>query len=170
MCYRTSLCLTYDDDAYERGGLPVAGGDYAAKVVIIRQSFSHGHAYYDRQGLDHVAVMSVCAVEDPLVTRQAGKHDTYAREADLSALRDKWRFILRLAATKRHRRLVLSLIGCGKQQNPPQEVARIFREVASESEFWGGWFEKVIFAVSPLTESRDEVLKAARSELEGFVV
>ena len=111
------------------------GGDYAAKVVIIRQTFSHGCPYYDRRRLDHVAVMSVCAIEDLLVTRQAGKHETYAREADLFTLRDKWRFILRLAATKRHRRLVPSLLGCEKQKIPPREVARIFREVASESEF-----------------------------------
>ena len=169
LCYRTSLSLTYDNDEYERNGLPIAGGDYASKVVIIRQSVSHGHAYYDRQELDHVAVVSVCALERPDVTRQVDKYDTYARRSDCSTLMEKWRFILRLAASKRHRRLVLSLVGCGKQKNPPRDVAKIFKQVASEPEFCGGWFEKVIFAISPLTESRDEILQAARSELDGFV-
>ena len=169
LCYRTSLSLNYDDDEYERNGLPIAGGDYASKVVIVRQSVSHGHAYYDRQELDHVAVLSVCALERPDVIRQPDKHNTYAKRSDCVPLMDKWRFILRLAASKRHHRLVLSLIGCGKQRNPPRDVARIFKQVASEPKFCGGWFEKVVFAISPLTESRDKILQVARSELDGFV-
>jgi uncharacterized protein (TIGR02452 family) len=37
-------------------------------------------------------------------------------------------------------------MGCGAFQNPPAEVARIYKEVLEESE-WNGLFEEIMFAV-----------------------
>jgi uncharacterized protein (TIGR02452 family) len=37
-------------------------------------------------------------------------------------------------------------MGCGAFQNPPAEVARIYKEVLEESE-WNGVFEEIMFAV-----------------------
>jgi uncharacterized protein (TIGR02452 family) len=37
-------------------------------------------------------------------------------------------------------------MGCGAFQNPPSEVARIYKEVLEEPE-WNGVFEEIVFAV-----------------------
>jgi uncharacterized protein (TIGR02452 family) len=37
-------------------------------------------------------------------------------------------------------------MGCGAFQNPPSEVARIYKEVLEETE-WNGVFEEIVFAV-----------------------
>ncbi|ODH12615.1 hypothetical protein ACO22_08088 [Paracoccidioides brasiliensis] len=57
------------------------------------------------------------------------------------------RIILRLAAWKRHRKIVLGALRCGAVRNPPEEVASCWAEVFAEPEFRGGWWEKVVFAV-----------------------
>ena len=61
--------------------------------------------------------------------------------------KDKMRLCLRMAATKGHTMLVLGAIGCGAFRNPPQEIVACWLEVLSESEFAGGWFKEIWFAV-----------------------
>lgn len=41
---------------------------------------------------------------------------------------------------------VLGAMGCGAFQNPPLEVARIYKEVLDEEE-WSGVFDEIVFAV-----------------------
>jgi uncharacterized protein (TIGR02452 family) len=71
----------------------------------------------------------------------------FADPAARELTKDKMRRCLRLAAAKGHTMLVLGAIGCGAFRNPPQEVADCWLEVLSESEFAGGWFKEIWFAV-----------------------
>ncbi|KAL1842104.1 hypothetical protein VTJ49DRAFT_5983 [Mycothermus thermophilus] len=71
----------------------------------------------------------------------------FADPAARELTKDKMRLCLRMAATKGHTMLVLGAIGCGAFHNPPQEVAQCWLEVLNESEFAGGWFKEIWFAV-----------------------
>jgi hypothetical protein len=71
----------------------------------------------------------------------------FADPAARELTKDKMRLCLRMAAANGHTMLVLGAIGCGAFRNPPQEVADCWLEVLSESEFAGGWFKEIWFAV-----------------------
>lgn len=63
-----------------------------------------------------------------------------------AATRLKVRAVPRIAARHDHSDLVLSAVGCGAFRNPPQHVARLFRETLTEEEF-GGVFRRILFAI-----------------------
>ncbi|KAM7187278.1 DUF2263 domain containing protein [Naviculisporaceae sp. PSN 640] len=71
----------------------------------------------------------------------------FAREEDRDLTKDKMRLCLRMAASNGHTMLVLGAIGCGAFRNPPKEIASCWMEVLKETEFAGGWFKEVWFAV-----------------------
>lgn len=71
----------------------------------------------------------------------------FAEDGDVELTREKIRVVLRIAALKGHRKLVLGAMGCGAFGNPPKEVAECFLEVLQEEEFQGGWWEDLVFAV-----------------------
>lgn len=71
----------------------------------------------------------------------------FANPADRVLTKDKMRLCLRMAAIKGHTMLVLGAIGCGAFRNPPREIANCWLEVLSETEFAGGWFKEIWFAV-----------------------
>lgn len=71
----------------------------------------------------------------------------FADPAARELTKDKMRLCLRMAGAKGHTMLVLGAIGCGAFRNPPQEVADCWMEVLQESEFAGGWFKEIWFAV-----------------------
>lgn len=56
------------------------------------------------------------------------------------------RQIFRILAKHHITHCVLGAMGCGAFQNPPSEVARIYKEVLEETE-WNGVFEEIVFAV-----------------------
>lgn len=64
---------------------------------------------------------------------------------DHALLRQKARCVLHVAAEQRHDALVLGAFGCGYFRNPPQAVARVFRELL-DTEF-AGTFAVVVFAI-----------------------
>ncbi|KAK4130489.1 hypothetical protein BT67DRAFT_343245, partial [Trichocladium antarcticum] len=71
----------------------------------------------------------------------------FADPAARDLTKDKMRLCLRMAATKGHAMLVLGAIGCGAFGNPPHEIVACWSEVLGESEFAGGWFKEIWFAV-----------------------
>ena len=62
--------------------------------------------------------------------------------------------MLREMAGKGHTNLVLGALGCGAFQNPPELVARLFKEVFQEEEFKGR-FESVDFAILKASYDQD---------------
>lgn len=120
--------LTFDCDHLNQHNLPLSGGVYAAKVVIMRTSLGEGHAYHNftsPNDLDYISVLTVASSRSHTAASQA--------------LKEKRRYILRLAARKCHRRLILSM--------PYSALMVPFKEIAAGSEFRGGWFDGVVIAV-----------------------
>ena len=85
--------------------------------------------------------------DDVKVSTEAKRKPVYAKEEDRDLTKIKMRLSLRIAAKHGHRKLVLGALGCGAFRNPPEEVAKLWREILSEEEFTGGWWDNVVFAV-----------------------
>ena len=155
LCYRTSLYLTLKHRFY-----PMApkAAIYSPTVVVVRDSISNQHRLLDLSQITHlpvVSVVSMAALRDPAVLRRVGDgREIYAEPADRELMRAKMRMVLRVAAAKGHRRLVLGALGCGAFGNPRGEVVGLWKEVLLEPEFGGGWWEEVVFAV--LDTNRDQ--------------
>ena len=137
-------------------------GLYTPDVVIIRSDMASGHMLWSPtvppQNLPVVSVLSIAAIRRPRVKRivlntprsrdeEVIKKEVFVNDADRNLTKDKMRICLRMAAIHGHRRLVLGALGCGAFRNPKQEVADCWAEVFQESEFQGGWWERVVFAV-----------------------
>lgn len=172
LCFRSSLVLSLKADFYP---IPENGAIYSPNVVIIRDAWSRGHKLLD-QSADHlpvVSVISVAAIRRPRITtirtdtaaasggqgRRVNQNGdlsasgrpalkaVYANEEDRELMKTKMRISLRISAKYGHRKLVLGALGCGAFRNPPAEVATLWKEVLSEAEFRGGWWDDVVVAV-----------------------
>jgi uncharacterized protein (TIGR02452 family) len=154
ICYRSSLYLSLYKRYYPLGPTSAI---YTPSVVIIRDAYGDGHQLItDRQPseLDVVSIVSIAALRRPETTRaqkiidgHISERDVFAKPKDRELTKQKMRLTLRVAASHGHTRLVLGALGCGAFKNPSEEVAMCWREVLGESEFQGGWFEHVVFAV-----------------------
>ena len=147
LCYRSSLSFTLKLRFYP---IPEFGGIYSPTVVVIRESMAQGHNLLDLtrpEDLPVVSCVSVAAIRDPYIVRDAAGRERYRRSRDRDTMKEKMRVVLRIAALTRHRRLVLGALGCGAFGNPNVEVAQCWKEVFEEREFGGGWWETVMFAV-----------------------
>ncbi|KAL8771208.1 MAG: hypothetical protein Q9209_003379 [Squamulea sp. 1 TL-2023] len=148
LCYRTSLYLTLNHRFY-----PMAekAAIYSPTVVVIRESLEKQHRLLDLERLDQlpvVSVVSMAAIRDPsVVQRISDGLESYADPPDRELMRAKIRLVLRVAAAKGHRQLVLGALGCGAFGNPRGEVVNLWKEVFLEPEFNGGWWKDVVFAV-----------------------
>ncbi|KAL8727424.1 MAG: hypothetical protein Q9181_005723 [Wetmoreana brouardii] len=148
LCYRSSLSFTLKRRFYPMSDRSTI---YSPTVVIMRESLSKGHKLLDlgQPGkLPVVSVVSMAALRDPPVQRRLGDgEETYRNSYDRALMRSKIRMILRVAAAKNHRKLVLGALGCGAFGNPRGEVVSLWKQVFAEPEFSGGWWEDVVFAV-----------------------
>lgn len=164
LCYRSSLALSLHKRYYpwkQRMGI------YTPDVVIIRSDIPSGHKLYVPEiapaHLPVVSVLSIAAPRCPEVRHiqvtttttattpgmatQVVDRAVFKDPAVRTLVKDKMRLCLRMAASHGHRRLVLGALGCGAFRNPRREVAHCWEEVLGESEFAGGWWEEVWFAV-----------------------
>ena len=172
MCYRSSLSFTLKFKYYP---IPEAGGIYSPTVVVIRENRSSGHGLMDLSKPDNLPVfscVSVAAIRGPAIEKDANGNERYKRTRDREIMKEKMRVVLRSAAVKEHRVLVLGALGCGAFANPKGEVVECWKEVFSESEFQGGWWEQIVFAVmeSGGTKDGDDNYGVFYKGLDGMMV
>lgn len=172
MCYRSSLSFTLK---YRYYPIPEAGGIYSPTVVVIRENRSSGHGLMDLSKPDDLPVfscVSVAAIRGPPIEKDAGGGERYRLQGDRELMKEKMRVVLRMAAARAHRVLVLGALGCGAFANPRGEVVECWKEVFSESEFQGGWWEQVVFAVmeSGGTKGGDDNFGVFYKGLDGMMV
>jgi hypothetical protein len=154
ICYRTSLSLSLHSKYYP---IPALGAIYTPSTVVIRTSWSKGHALMkDTKAIDLpiLSTISIAALRRPKTRGIRDPNDRsillrygYENHADRTLTKSKMRLCLRLAASQGHTRLILGALGCGAFRNPTEEVALCWWEVLQEPEFGGGWWESVVFAV-----------------------
>ncbi|RGP78097.1 hypothetical protein FLONG3_3775 [Fusarium longipes] len=155
LCYRSSLYLSLHRRYYP---WKQSMGIYTPDVVIVRSDQSSGHNLLtpgvQATELPVVSVISIAALRAPPVTKATGRaqgrpatETVFAKQSDRELTKRKMRLCLRIAAHRKHKLLVLGALGCGAFRNPPREIARCWLEVLKETEFQGGWWEEVWFAV-----------------------
>ncbi|KAF3768921.1 hypothetical protein M406DRAFT_231778, partial [Cryphonectria parasitica EP155] len=152
LCYRSSLSLSLHKHYYP---WDADQGVYTHDVVIIRSSASEDHKLLapdiPAADLPVVSVVSIAAVRCPKVSEvqslAGDKRKVFADSEDRDLTKRKMRLGLRVAAAKGHDCLVLGALGCGAFRNPVEEVADAWKEVLEETEFAGGWWREIWFAV-----------------------
>ncbi len=69
---------------------------------------------------------------------------------DIKKLEHKIELILQVAHKTSHDSIVLGALGCGAWKNPPEHVAKIFRQVLEKNV---GVFKKIVFAILTATDT-----------------
>lgn len=155
MCYRSSLPFTLKTRFYP---IPEAGAIYSPTVVVIRENMAQGHDLLDfsqPEDLPVVSCVSVAAIRGPDIVCDTAGRERYRYKQDREMMKEKMRVVLRIAAVRKHRTLVLGALGCGAFGNPREEVVQCWKEIFEEIEFGGGWWDTVVFAVMEPGEQKD---------------
>ncbi|KAJ6189203.1 hypothetical protein N7519_004111 [Penicillium mononematosum] len=140
LCFRSTLAATLHKRFYP---LPVLGAVWSPNVVVFRDEVATDARIYEPAEMFTVGVVSLAAMRRPLLTPDKRN---FARPQDIRTVRDKMRQTLRVLAVNNVTHCVLGAMGCGAFQNPPLQVALLFRDVLEEEEFMGV-FEEITFAV-----------------------
>lgn len=144
LCRRSNLypSLLHFEDKYP---IPKFGGIYTKDIQVFRS--------VGQYNLLHEPFFCSCIsfpgikLEDPA---NIGNEEKF-----MINLKGKIRGILRIAVLKKHGKLVLGALGCGAYKNPPDLVAKAFKEVLEEKEFEGR-FEEICFAILPDRKGGDK--------------
>ncbi|OOQ87129.1 hypothetical protein PEBR_18328 [Penicillium brasilianum] len=140
LCMRSTLAATLYKRFYP---IPVLGAIWSPNVAVFRDEIGSWGRVYQPDEIFSVGVISLPALRRPALTMDKKR---FARPQDVEILKNKMRQIFRILAQNKITHCVLGAMGCGAFQNPPAEVARIYKEVLEESE-WNGVFEEIMFAV-----------------------
>lgn len=133
------------DPAGHRYPIPrESGGLYSPPATVFRSSEATGYAFLIEPS--RAAFLTVPAIPDPDVEKGPRDGRVWMTAPHAEATRRKLRALLRIAAHHGSAELVLSAFGCGAFRNPPQHVARLFRETLAEPELAGA-FRRVVFAI-----------------------
>lgn len=144
LCRRSNLypSLLHFEDKYP---IPKFGGIYTKDIQVFRS--------VGQYNLLHEPFFCSCIsfpgikLEDPT---NIGNEEKF-----MINLKGKIRGILRIAVLKKHGKLVLGALGCGAYKNPPDLVAKAFKEVLGEKEFEDR-FEEICFAILPDRKGGDK--------------
>lgn len=142
LCYRSTLYHSIDKPDYYP--LPPLAGIYSPGVVVYRKDMKDGFMpYEDKNEWFVVSVVSLAGLRRPELSPDETEFATPAIERLLA---NKIRQTLRIAAVNSMEYIILGALGCGAFRNPPEAVAKTFKQVLSEDE-WKGVFKGVVFAV-----------------------
>ena len=118
------------------------GGVYSKDITVFRGSESNGYCLLKNPF--KLSFVSVPAINRPDLVPDGNKYKLNPRFVEPT--KEKIRTILRISGKAGHDALVLSALGCGAFRNPPEHVARLFKEVFMEPEFKNR-FKIVVFAI-----------------------
>ena len=123
-------------EGFQKYPIPTYGCIWSPCIAIIK----------DRQGnllreMVETNVISAAAIRKP----QLDSCGSMSIE-DQGIVAEKIRSVLRCAAIKGIRKLILGAWGCGAYHNPPETIAILFDCVLKEPEF-KGWFSEICFAI-----------------------
>jgi len=120
--------------------LPVHhGAIYSPAITVFRASEDREYEFLDKPF--PIDVITIAALKDPELDKDGHLND-WAK----SITKEKIRTMFNLAIYWENDSLVLGAFGCGAFANPPEDVAKLFKEVLSEPEYCDK-FEKIVFAV-----------------------
>lgn len=98
-----------------------------------------------------VSCLALAAIYNPEIEIGQNGLYRYKHDADRDIMRRKIDFIFQIALKNNHKNLVLGALGCGAYNNPPEEVALIFKNAVEKYKFY---FQRIYFAVLARPESK----------------
>lgn len=120
--------------------LPVEhGAIYSPSISVFRESDDKNYAFLDKPF--SIDVITIAALKDPPLDSNRHLND-WAK----NITKGKIRTMLNLALYWQNDSIVLGAFGCGAFANPPEDVAKLFKEVLEEPEYRDK-FKKIVFAV-----------------------
>ena len=134
------------------------GGIYSHGVTVFRDTEANGYRLLDKPW--RVNFVAVAAYHLP-------KGTSVIPQDKVDGTIRKIRAILRIAYNNGQHRLVLGAFGCGAFHNPPNQIARLFKQVLSESEF-NGLFRNICFAIIEDHNSGNQNYSAFSSEFSNL--
>lgn len=154
---KSTLCVALKNENYP---LDDFGGIYSPHVLVYRDEKEKGHAFLETPF--EVAVVTLAAYRlEPNVNH------VQAFKAVEGNAKEKIRRILRIAALKGHKNLILGAFGCGAFHNPPNEVAELFYQVFLEPEFKGRFY-RVQFAIIAASKLNTSARKQGQANIIFF--
>jgi uncharacterized protein (TIGR02452 family) len=140
---RTNYFQTLTQDLY-----PIMDNEciYSPKVSVLKSAENNNWKLYENPFfLDFIACP---AIKYPFLDEE-----DHLIEEDSELLENKIKMIIQVAKKYNHNTIVFGAMGCGAWQNPPQQVATIFRKVLNE---YDGIIENYVFAILSNHNNDDE--------------
>ena len=110
---------------------------YSPNVSVIKSSENNKWKLYETPFfMDFIACP---AVKYPFLDE-----NEYLSNEDTQLLENKIKMIIQVAKKYNHNTIIFGAMGCGAWQNPPQQVAKIFRKVLNE---YDGIINNYVFAI-----------------------
>ncbi|KFY46159.1 hypothetical protein V494_00576 [Pseudogymnoascus sp. VKM F-4513 (FW-928)] len=147
LCMRSTLYPSLQLSFYR---LPVGSAIYSPDIAVFRNSESNGTDILPQEMWTFVDVISCSAIVRPEVAVSVQGRKTYSKAKDRETMTLKVRLIFQVAREMGVSRLVLGALGCGAFGNPPEEVAKIFKEVICGDDKRYGYaegIEEIVFAI-----------------------
>lgn len=180
------LVLNFADDAFPGGHVAVGSG--AQEESLFRrtnyhQTLNHDTGFYPLNDTDVVYSPGVIVLKDlafekypypqtlsfiacPGLRHPSLLQGNTLRVEDMELLTRKIETIFQVGYLYKHDCLVLGALGCGAWNNPPTEVATIFKYVCQK---WDGVFKKVVFACFEIN-TRDYIVKPKNAHISNYNV
>lgn len=139
--FREDLALQYGiKPAEKQYPLPMRfGAIYSPGIVVFKASEDKNYEYLDKPFI--VDILTIAALKNPILT-----NDGMMMDDDKNIVRDKIRMMLNLALDWENDSVVFGAFGCGAYKNPPEEIAKLFKEVINEPNYKNK-LKKITFAI-----------------------
>ena len=118
------------------------GGIYTENATVFRSSEKNGYCLLNKPF--KMSFVTVAALSHPGLTKKNNLY--YLIDELIEPTKEKIRTILRITGKYNHDSLVLGAFGCGAFANPPNHIAKLFKEVFFENEFLGV-FKYIVFSI-----------------------
>lgn len=91
-----------------------------------------------------VSCLAVAAIRDPEIVVDPNGMVHYKKLVDVDIMEEKIDMVFKIAIKHGHSNLVLGALGCGAFNNPPEDVAIMFKNAITKYQMY---FDKICFAV-----------------------
>lgn len=161
---RSNYCISLHNDPLKERLYPIHSNEaiYSPDVTVFRTTEADGYRFLQRPfKLDFIACPGL---KYPQLVQDSEDERKHLSDTDKQTLRQKIRLILQVGAETGHDSLVLGALGCGAWNNPPRDVAAIFKDVLAENQ---GVFKVIVFAILSVTEFDTDNYQIFKDVLKG---
>ena len=114
------------------------GAIYSPSISVFRNSEDKNYSFLDKTYV--MDFITIAAIKNPTLV------DGKLIQRDAEIMKGKIKMMLNLGLYWENDAIVLGAFGCGAYGNPPEEIARLFKEVLDQEEYRNK-FSRIVFAI-----------------------